>query len=308
MSFQDLKKKSKTGSLTEKLLKQVEKLNEGGSSNDDDRFWKPTMGKNGTGQAVIRFLPSGQGWEDPYTQVFNHAFQGPNGQWLIDNCPTTLGRKCPVCDNNREDWNTGSKEKQNTVRDRKRKLSYFSNVYVIKDPANPENEGRVFIFKYGKKIFEKIEGALRPQFDDEEPINPFDFWKGADFKLKICKVDGYWNYDKSEFSEQSEFLDGDDDNLEKIYNSLHNLDDFVNPEKFKSYEDLKKRLDIVLGLRGSTSSKRVDPEIEDEIEKEYKQVSNAKNTSVEKSTSTNDDDEDEDVDEALSYFEKLANM
>lgn len=304
MSFQDLKKKSKTGSLTEKLLKQVEKLNEGGSSNEDDRFWKPTMGKNGTGQAVIRFLPAGDEWGDPYVQVFNHAFQGSSGQWLIDSCPTTLGRKCPVCDNNREDWNTGSKEKQNTVRDRKRKLSYYSNIYVLRDPANPENEGKVLIFKYGKKIFEKIEGALRPQFDDEKPVNPFDFWEGAEFKLKICKVDGYWNYDKSEFADQSEFLDGDDKELERVYKSLYNLDDFINPEKFKSYEDLKKRLDTVLGIR-SVSSKKVDPEVEQEIEEDYKKISNTGSTS---SNSVSSDDDDEDVDEALSYFEKLANM
>ena len=307
MSFANLKKQSKMGSLTEKLIKQVEKLNESGSSSDDDRFWKPTMDKGGTGYAVIRFLPAGQGWEDEYVQVFNHAFQGPTGQWLIDNCPTTLGRKCPICDHNRDDWNTGSKEKQNVVRDRKRKLSYYSNIYIVKDPANPENEGKVKIFKYGKKIFEKIDEALRPKFQDETPINPFDFWKGADFKLKLVKKDGYWNYDNSEFASQSALLDGEDEELEKIYNQLHNLNDFVNPEKFKSYDELKNRLDLVLGLKSDTR-KKIDPEVEDEIENDYEKLVEDRSSSKVSTSKVEDEDDDEDVDEALSYFSKLASM
>jgi len=309
MSFANLKKQSKMGSLTEKLIKQVEKLNDGGGGSDDERFWKPSMDKSGTGYAVIRFMPAGGDWDDEYVQVFNHAFQGPSGQWLIDNCPTTLSRKCPVCDHNREDWNTGSKEKQNIVRDRKRKLSYYSNVYIIKDPANPENEGKVKIFKYGKKIFEKIDAALRPKFQDEEAINPFDFWSGADFKLKICKVDGYWNYDKSEFSTPSEFLDGDDDELKKVYDTLYNLNDFVDPEKFKSYDDLKNRLDLVLGLKSSNNRKQIDPEVEDEVEDEYEKLMEKKSSPTKSSKPTViEDDEDEDEDNALDYFSKLAEM
>jgi hypothetical protein len=298
MSFADLKKQSKMGSLTEKLIKQVEKLNDGGSK-DDDRFWKPVMDKGGTGSAVIRFLPAPEGCDLPWAQVWSHAFQGTGG-WLIDNCLTTLGQNCPVCEANRELWNTGSKDNQNIVRDRKRKLSYYSNIYVVKDPANPENEGRVFLYKFGKKIFDKIMASMQPEFDDEEPINPFDFWKGANFKLKLVKKDGYWNYDKSEFAPSSALLE-DDDELETIYKSLNNLNDFVSPSEFKSYEDLKKRLGYVLGLKGTP--KKQDPETIDEEEEISYDDSSSKTSS---SVSSSSDDEDEE--DPMSYFSKLAEM
>ena len=298
MSFADLKKQSKMGSLTEKLIKQVEKLNDG-SSKDDDRFWKPVMDKGGTGSAVIRFLPAPSGCELPWAQVWSHAFQGTGG-WLIDNCLTTLGQNCPVCEANRELWNTGSKDNQNIVRDRKRKLSYYSNIYVVKDPANPQNEGCVFLYKFGKKIFDKIMASMQPEFDDEEPINPFDFWKGANFKLKLVKKDGYWNYDKSEFAPSSALLE-DDDELETIYKSLNNLNDFIAPSEFKSYEDLKKRLDYTLGLKGTP--KFQDPETIGEDEEVEVSRSVKESGSVRPSASSDDEDEDD----ALSYFSKLAN-
>ena len=297
MSFADLKKQSKMGSLTEKLIKQVEKLNDTGSK-DDERFWKPVMDKGGTGSAVIRFLPAPEGCDLPWVQVWSHAFQS-NGKWMIDNCLTTLGQNCPVCEANRELWNTGSKDNQNIVRDRKRKLSYYSNIYVVKDPANPENEGRVFLYKFGKKIFDKIMASMQPEFDDEEPINPFDFWKGANFKLKLVKKDGYWNYDKSEFAPSSALLE-DDDELETIYKSLNNLNDFVSPSEFKSYEDLKKRLDYTLGLKGTP--KFQDPETIDEEEEVEVSRPAKETTSVRSSASSDDEDEDD----ALSYFQKLA--
>ena len=297
MAFADLKKQSKLGSLTEKLIKQVDKLNDTGSK-DDDRFWKPTMGKGDTGSAVIRFLPAPEGCDLPWAQVWSHAFQGTGG-WLIDNCLTTLGKQCPVCEANRELWNTGNKDNQNIVRDRKRKLSYYSNIYVVKDPANPENEGKVFLYKFGKKIFDKITAAMKPEFDDEQPINPFDFWSGANFKLKLVKKDGYWNYDKSEFAEPSVLLD-DDDELEAIYKSLNNLNDFIDPEQFKSYEDLKKRLGYVLGLKGTP--KQQDPETIDEEEISYNDSSSKTSSSV----SSSSDDEDEE--DPMSYFSKLAEM
>jgi hypothetical protein len=283
--------------LTEKLIKQVEKLNDTGSK-DDERFWKPVMDKGGTGSAIIRFLPAPEGCDLPWVQVWSHAFQS-NGKWMIDNCLTTLGQNCPVCEANRELWNTGSKDNQNIVRDRKRKLSYYSNIYVVKDPANPENEGRVFLYKFGKKIFDKIMASMQPEFDDEEPINPFDFWKGANFKLKLVKKDGYWNYDKSEFAPSSALLE-DDDELETIYKSLNNLNDFVSPSEFKSYEDLKKRLDYTLGIKGTP--KYQDPETigeEEEVE-----VSRPVKESVSVRSSASSDDEDED--DAMSYFQKLA--
>lgn len=310
MSFADLKKQSKMGSLTEKLIKQVEKLNDGGSK-DDDRFWKPVMDKSGVGSAVIRFLPAAEGCELPWAQVWSHAFQGTGG-WLIDNCLTTLGQQCPVCEKNRVLWNSGSDRDKEEARKQKRKLSYYANIYVVRDPANPDNEGKVFLYKFGKKIYDKILAAMQPEFEDETPINPFDFWTGANFKLKLVKKDGYWNYDKSEFAAPSAFLDGDDDELERIYKSLSNLNDFTDPKEFKSYEDLKKRLDYTLGLRGAPKSQ--DPEVvaeEENWERERRGETTSSSSSrsssfddVEVSSSKNSDDEDED--DALSYFQKLA--
>ena len=308
MSFTDLKKKSKMGSLTEKLIKQVEKLNNGGGNEkDDERFWKPTLNKKTeTGYAVIRFLPAGADWDDEYVQAFSHAFQGPGGQWFIESCPTTIGRKCPTCACNSQDWATGDKQKQNTVRDRKRKLSYYANVYVLKDPDSPENEGTVRIFKFGKKIFEKIDAALRPKFQDDTPINPFDFWEGADFKLKVLKKDGYWNYDSSEFSSPSALLNGDDDELKEVYDKLHNVTEFVNPDNFKTYEDLQVRLDKVLGMVSSqTQNKKIDPELQEEMDEDYQEVSSKKSS---KTISKVVDDEDDDEDNALDYFQKLSQM
>jgi len=307
MSFQNLKKQSKMGSLTEKLIKQVEKLNAGsGNEKDDERFWKPTLNKKTeTGYAVIRFLPAGEGWEDEYVQAFSHAFQGPGGQWYIENCPTTIGRKCVCCENNSKDWATGDKQLQNIVRDRKRKLSYYSNVYVVKDPDCSDNEGTVRIFKFGKKIFEKIDAALRPKFQDGSPFNPFDFWTGADFKIKVLKKDGYWNYDSSEFSTPTALLGGDDDKLKEIYDQLHDISEFVNPDNFKSNEDLQARLDKVLGNVLSTPSrKKVDPELQAEMDEEYEQIKSSKSS---KSISKVVEDDDDEAD-ALDYFQKLSQM
>ena len=311
MSFADLKKQSKMGSLTEKLIKQVEKLNDGGSK-DDDRFWKPVMDKSGVGSAVIRFLPAAEGCELPWAQVWSHAFQGTGG-WLIDNCLTTLGQQCPVCEKNRVLWNSGSDRDKEEARKQKRKLSYYANIYVVRDPANPDNEGKVFLYKFGKKIYDKILAAMQPEFEDENPINPFDFWTGANFKLKLVKKDGYWNYDKSEFAAPSALLDGDDDELERIYKSLNNLNDFTDPKEFKSYEDLKKRLDYTLGLRGVPKSQ--DPEVvaeEEEWERERRGETTSSSSSRSSSfddvqvSSSKHSDDDEDEDDALSYFQKLA--
>ena len=297
------------GSLTEKLIKQVEKLNDSGSK-DDDRFWKPVMDKSGVGSAVIRFLPAPEGCELPWAQVWSHAFQGTGG-WLIDNCLTTLGQQCPVCEKNRVLWNSGSDRDKEEARKQKRKLSYYANIYVVRDPANPDNEGKVFLYKFGKKIYDKILAAMQPEFEDETPINPFDFWTGANFKLKLVKKDGYWNYDKSEFASPSPLLDGDDDELERIYKSLSNLNDFTDPKEFKSYDDLKKRLEYTLGLRGVP--KNQDPEVvaeEEDWERERRGESTSSSSSrsasyddVSSISSSSSDDEDDD---ALSYFQKLA--
>ena len=260
MSFENLKKQSKLGSLTEKLVKEVEKMSTG-SSGADERFWKPEMDKTGVGSAIIRFLPAPEGEELPWVKMYSHAFQGTGG-WYIENSLTTIGQKDPVSEHNRELWNSGSDKDKETVRKQKRKLSYYSNIYVIKDPAHPENEGKVFLFKFGKKIFDKILNAMQPEFEDEEPINPFDFWGGANFRLKIRKVEGYWNYDKSEFDSSSALLD-DDDALEALWKKEYSLSAIVAPDQFKSYEDLEKRLKYVLGQK---SARAAVQEQEDEYE------------------------------------------
>ena len=221
MSFDSLKKQSKLGSLTDKLVKEVEKMNSspGGA---DDRYWKAELDKTGVGSAVIRFLPAPDGEELPWVKVYSHAFQGPGG-WYIENSLTTTGGKDPVSDYNRTLWNSGNDADKDTVRKQKRKLSYYSNVYVVRDPLHPENEGRVFLFKYGKKIFDKVLEAMQPEFDDETPINPFDFWQGANFKLKIVKKDGFWNYDKSEFDKVVPLIDDDDALKQYGRKSIHSL-------------------------------------------------------------------------------------
>jgi hypothetical protein len=296
MSFSELKKKSSLGSLTSKLLNEVEKMNSSGGGSDE-RIWKPEVDKAGNGFAVIRFLPAPEGEELPWAKVYNHAFQGTGG-WLIDNCLTTINQSCPVCEANRELWNTGSKSNQEIVRQRKRKLSYYSNIYVVSDKAHPENEGKVFLFKYGKKIFDKISAAMQPEFDDETPIDPFDFWQGANFKVKITKKDGYWNYDKSEFDSPATLGDFDDDVLEAIWKKAHSLEEFVKPEAFKSYEQLDGRLKAVLGKKPVKQDESYADEDDNRGSVEEELVT-AKTSS--KPSSSYDEDDD-----TLSYFQRLA--
>ena len=296
MSFADLKKQSKLGSLTEKLVKEVEKLNT--ASTGDDRFWKPELDKSGNGFAVIRFLPAPNGEDLPWAKLYSHAFQGPGG-WYIENSLTTLGKSDPISELNRELWNSGSDKDKETARKQKRKLSYYSNIYVVKDPVNPSNEGKVFLFKFGKKIFDKITAAMQPEFEDETPIDPFDFWKGANFKLKIVKKDGYWNYDKSEFDRPSTLLD-DDDAMESIWKKEYALSAFTSEENFKTYDQLAARLKAV--LKQEKPAMRVDESFEDEEDDILPQVT----TSVSKKPVTVEA-EDEDEDDVMSYFSRLAN-
>lgn len=294
MSFSDLKKKSSLGSLTSKLVQEVEKMN-ASSGSSDDRLWKPEVDKAGNGFAVIRFLPAPEGEDLPWAKVYTHAFQGTGG-WFIDNCLTTLNQNCPVCEANRELWNTGSKANQEIVRERKRKLSYYSNIYVVSDKSHPENEGRVFLYKYGKKIFDKISAAMQPEFDDETPIDPFDFWGGANFKVKITKKDGYWNYDKSEFESSGTLGDFDDDVLESIWKKTYSLAEFTNGDSMKTYEQLDTRLKAVLGK--PKAQPKVDESFEDE---EEISAPPKKEPSFTISKSSVDEDDD-----TLSYFQKLA--
>ena len=302
MSFADLKKQSSIGSLTQKLVKEVEKMNTT-SNGADERLWKPEMDKTGNGFAIIRFLPAPEGEELPWAKLYTHAFQGPGG-WYIENSLTTLGQKDPVSEHNRELWNSGSEKDKETVRKQKRKLSYYSNIYVVKDPANPQNEGKVFLFKYGKKIFDKIMEAMQPEFEDETPINPFDFWQGANFKLKLVKKDGYWNYDKSEFDRVAPLLD-DDDAMEAVWKKEYSLAAVVAADQFKSYEDLEKRLKYVLGQK-TAPRPRLDEEVDDEDNDRGTYTPDFTSRRPEPElpvvSSSNDDDEDD----ALSYFQRLA--
>ena len=306
MSFSDLKKQSKLGNLTAKLVKEVEKMNTT-SGSSDDRVWKLDVDKSGNGYAVIRFLPAPNGEDLPFVKLYSHAFQGSGG-WYIENSLTTLGQKDPVSEMNTELWNNGTDAGKEIARKQKRKLTYISNIYVVKDPANPANEGKVFLFKYGKKIFDKLTAAMQPEFEDEEAIDPFDFWQGANFKLKAKNVAGYRNYDSSEFAKSAPLLD-DDDAMEAIWKKQYSLAELVAADQFKSYDELKKRLNSVLG---SKSSVRLD--VEEGEEEEYtrgstreldedlrSELNNLKPTR--RAAAPVEEDEDED---ALSYFAKLA--
>ena len=313
MSFADLKKQSKLGSLTQKLVKEVEKMNNNGGGSSDDRLWKLECDKSGNGYAVIRFLPAPDGEDLPFVKLYSHAFQGPGG-WYIENSLTTLGQKDPVSEYNSMLWNNGTDAGKDAARKQKRKLTYISNIYVVKDPANPQNEGKVMLYKYGKKIFDKLTAAMQPEFEDEEAIDPFDFWQGANFKLKAKNVAGYRNYDSSEFAAQSALLD-DDDAMEAIWKKQNSLSEFTAPDQFKDYDALKKRLDYVLGNKGTP---RFQDQETVEAEEEFRTSNRGPAPQV---TSTpgdystgggfNDPDitpsnSSEEEDDTLAYFAKLA--
>ena len=288
MSFSTLKKRS--GSSLENLVKEAEKLNKQGPG-ADERFWKPELDKSGNGYAVIRFLPAPDGEDLPWAKVYSHAFQGPGG-WYIENSLTTVNKKDPVGEVNRKLWNSGIDSDKDIARKQKRKLSYYTNIQVVRDPAHPENEGKVFLYKFGKKIYDKITAAMQPEFEDETPINPFDLWEGANFKLKICKVAGFWNYDKSEFDSVSA-LDTDDAKLEAIWKEEHSLTAFTNEDQFKTYEELQTRLNEVLG----TNKRAAVATVDDEEYEPVAAVAAATPTPVTRSESSDDQ---------LSYFARLA--
>jgi len=287
-SFANLKRGRSDLSKLTKAIEATNQTSEGGSK-DDNRFWQPEVDKAGNGMAVIRFLPAPQvDGEDglPWVRVFSHGFQGPGG-WLIDNCLTTLNEKCPVCEHNNTLWNSGIEANKDIARKQKRKLSYVANVLIVSDPANKSNEGQVKLFKFGKKIFDKITEAMNPEFADETPINPFDLWEGANFKLKIRNVEGYRNYDKSEFAEKSALYDGDDEKLEALWKSEYGLKEFLERKNFKTYDQLKQRLDKALGFDGAapaSKSKAADVTADTSI--------------IDKSIGEEDED--------LDYFKSLA--
>ena len=293
MDFETLKSSS---SNFDKITKALEKnLGPEDQANknkyQDDRFWKPELDKTGNGYAVIRFLPASEKEEMPWQRVWSHAFQDKGG-WYIENSLTTLNSKDPVSEDNTRLWNTGVDSDKDIARKRKRKLSYYSNIYIVSDPKHPENEGKVFLYKYGKKIFDKISEAMQPQFADEKAINPFDFWKGANFKLKIRKVDGYWNYDKSEFEGVTPIA-SEDANIKAIWAKQYPLKPFVDPSNFKSYDELKEKLNrIIMGTRSTETVETVDLPQQTNGQVKSTNVVNSKPASEE--------------DDTLSYFSKLA--
>ena len=292
MSLDSLKKSSSL----DKLLNAVKEDSapQDKKSYKDDRLWKPVLDKSGNGYAVIRFLPAVDGEDLPWAKVWNHAFQGPTGQWYIENSLTTISHKDPVSEHNTRLWNTGLESDKEIARKQKRKLQYFSNIYVVSDSKHPENDGKVFLYRYGKKIFDKVMEAMQPAFEDEKAINPFDFWEGANFKLKVRKVDGFWNYDKSEFADVSPLLD-DDDAIEEIWKRQYPLAEHTAATNFKSYDELKTRLDTVLS--GTVSVGNVTDELQDAP------VATPKvDTKPVEAPTSNDDEAD-----TMEYFEKLAN-
>jgi hypothetical protein len=291
-SFANLKRNSNS---FEKLSKAVEATSAGTeNSKDDNRFWQPEVDKAGNGMAIIRFLPAPAVDGDdalPWVRTFSHGFQGPGG-WFIDNCLTTLNEKCPVCEHNNTLWNSGIEANKDVARKQKRKLSYLANILVVSDPSNPSNEGQIKLYKFGKKIFDKITEAMNPEFADETPVNPFDMWEGANFKLKIRNVEGYRNYDKSEFADKSALLDGNDEKLEELWKKEYSLKDFTEKKNFKPYDQLKGRLDKVLGFTGAPIAKS---KAEDTVASFKDDVS-----VLDSKISESDDD--------LDYFKSLADQ
>lgn len=305
MSFKDLKKNSQ--STISRLSQELDKLNKGSDSYKDDRFWKPEVDQAGNGFAVIRFLPAPEGEDVPWTRLFTHGFRGPGG-WYIENSLTTIGKKDPVSEMNTVLWNSGNEKDKEIARERKRKLSYIANILVVSDPKHPENEGKVFLYKFGKKIFDKIMEKIQPEFADDDAVNVFDFWHGANFKLKIRKVAGFTNYDKSEFEAPSPLLDGDDKMLEGLWKKEHGLKEFTDPSSFKSYDELKDRLNQVLNGDASVTSKTAESfDSFDDEDSGMKSKSAPKRKEKAAPVPSGDDESDSDGEEsALDYFKKLA--
>lgn len=284
----------------EKLTKAIQDTNQPAESGskEDTRFWQPEVDKAGNGMAIIRFLPGSSIDGDdalPWVRVFNHGFQGPGG-WYIENSLTTLGQKDPVSEYNSTLWNSGIEANKEIARKQKRRLTYISNILVVSDPKHPENEGQIKLYKYGKKIFDKINETMNPEFPDEKPVNPFDFWEGANFKLKIRQVEGYRNYDKSEFESPAPLFDGDDDKLEALWKKEYSLKEFLEPKHFKSYDVLKAKLDKVLGFDGESPIAKTKAE-----DAKLKTYDDDVQEIMSKKTPALDEDDD------LNYFTSLAN-
>jgi len=301
MSFANLKRnRADIASLT----KAAEAVGGGQKvSYVDERFWKPTVDKAGNGYAVIRFLPASEGEELPWVRYWDHGFKGPTGQWYIENSLTTIGKDDPVSEMNSVLWNSGRDEDKDIARNRKRRLHYVSNILVVSDPSNPSNDGKTFLYTFGKKIFDKVMDVMQPAFADETPVNPYDFWEGSDFKLKIQQVAGYRNYDKSEFS-AAKALSDDEAKLETIYNTLYSLSEIFDPKNFKTYEELKAKLNRVLGEEGAVmttaESVSLDETMSAPMQRTAAEPAPQQPSFVPQAAGAVDDDD------SLSYFNKLA--
>ena len=304
MSFASLKKNR--GAAIDKLKNAAEKVGGGEQkSYGDDRLWKPTVDKSGNGYAVIRFLPAGEGEDLPWVRYWDHGFKGPTGRWYIERSLTSIGQPDPVSEINSVLWNSGRDEDKQIARDRKRRLHYVANILVVSDPSNPDNDGKVFLFQFGKKIFDKITDIMTPQFQDEEPVNPFDFWEGSNFKLKIRNVEGYRNYDKSEFDSPKPLSD-DESELEAIYNKLHSLKEFNDPSAYKSYAELKAKLSQVLGDDGMSMTTAESISLDETAELRVKAPAPAREPVLTSKAEPVQASNEEDDDDTLSYFAKLA--
>ena len=301
MSFEKLKQNR--DNAISKLVSAADSSSEK-KTYGDDRVWKPTVDKAGNGYAILRFLPAGGGEDLPWVRYWDHGFKGSTGRWYIERSLTSIGQPDPVSELNSQLWNTGRDEDKELARNRKRRLHHVSNVLVVSDSGNPENEGKVFLYEYGKKIMDKIMDVMQPQFQDETPINPFDFWSGANFKLKIRNVEGYRNYDKSEFDSASSLFDGDEGQLEEVYNKLHKLSEFTDPENYKSYTDLKRKLFEVIGEAEVATGLSTEQQVELNTVKEAPVMNTTESEApVEASNDTTSEGDSEDT---LSYFAKLA--
>lgn len=283
----------------DKLVQAAQEVNGGGeqSRGADDRIWKPSVDKAGNGYAVIRFLPGPEGSELPWVRYWDHGFKGPTGKWYIEKSLTSIGQSDPLGEVNSRLWNSGNDADKEVARQQKRRLHYVSNIYVVSDPSNPSNEGKVFMFQFGKKIFDKIMDVMQPQFPGEEPVNPFDLWEGADFQLKIRNVEGYRNYDRSEFKSPSTFLGGDETELQEVLDQLHDINEFIDPKNYKTYDQLKTKLMEVLGESAPRTVKQ-------EVAMDKVQSAPAIRSIAEPEISSSAFDEDED--DTMAYFQKLA--
>ena len=306
MSFAKLKQQR--AQAIQKLVSAAETTTEK-KNYGDDRMWAPTVDKAGNGYAVIRFLPAAESEDLPWARFWDHGFKGPTGKWYIEKSLTSIGQQDPVTEMNSQLWNSGIESDKDTARQRKRRLHYVSNIMVVSDSANPQNEGKVFLYKYGKKIFDKVMDVMQPQFEDEDPMNPFDFWGGANFKLKIRQVEGYRNYDKSEFDATTELLGGDESKLEAVFEKLYDLKEFADPTKYKTYTELKKKLYFVLGEEeiADTLQNEVVEELSVTREPAAPSAPTPAPTPAAAPAPTVDTSDTGEDDDALSYFARLAN-